>query len=205
MFHVPFNIQRDCTYSIFRSTCAEEGIICLHSWIEIYGLIRVPPNGRMDGVLDRLGHSKSLKKNYPNRSIIDLISSALNERIEVDRKKFVNRSFFLAIFLHPGQTNDIVSGIVDTQLHANTFLRRPWDYSLLRSLWTILDERLLLSITWTNENGYLELSRIYLSNIHEDILFQIILSISKAGEGEKKRAYNILFPRNLMELRWIRI
>lgn len=115
MFHVPFNIQRDCTYSIFRATCAEEGIICLHSWIEIYGLIRVPPNGRMDGVLDRLGHSKSLKKNYPNRSIIDLISSALNERIEVDRKKFVNRSFFLAIFLHPGQTNDIVSGIVDTQ------------------------------------------------------------------------------------------
>lgn len=195
MFHVPFNIQRDCTYSIFRATCAEEGIICLHSWIEIYGLIRVPPNGRMDGVLDRLGHSKSLKKNYPNRSIIDLISSALNERIEVDRKKFVNRSFFLAIFLHPGQTNDIVSGIVDTQLHANTFLRGSWDYSLLRSLWTILDERLLLSITWTNENGYLELSRIYLSNIH--IYFSKSFFPSLKQKKEKRKEHIVFYFREI--------
>lgn len=38
-FYVPFNIHRDCIHSIFRATCAEEGIICLHRSIEIYGSV----------------------------------------------------------------------------------------------------------------------------------------------------------------------
>lgn len=64
-FYVPFNIHRDCIHSIFRATCAEEGIICLHRSIEIYGSVFL---AIIDGWMEfwTHGHSKSLRKELAN-------------------------------------------------------------------------------------------------------------------------------------------
>lgn len=64
-FYVPFNIHRDCIHSIFRATCAEEGIICLHRSIEIYGFVFL---AIIDGWMEfwTHGHSKSLRKELAN-------------------------------------------------------------------------------------------------------------------------------------------
>lgn len=74
VFYVPFNIHRDCIYSIFRATCAEAGIICLHRSIEIYGSVFRAVIGRR-GMEFCHGRSKSRQKTTANRPIIDLISA----------------------------------------------------------------------------------------------------------------------------------